>query len=37
MDVLYKVFVDPFVQMGGAPDLLVQTVWEGSWRACSIR
>jgi branched-chain amino acid transport system permease protein len=29
MDVLYKVFVDPFVQMGGAPDLLVQTVWEG--------
>ncbi len=29
MDVLYKVFVDPFVQMGGAPDLLVQTVWDG--------
>jgi branched-chain amino acid transport system permease protein len=29
MDVLYKVFIDPFVQMGGAPDLLVQTVWEG--------
>jgi branched-chain amino acid transport system permease protein len=29
MDVLYKVFVDPFVQMGTAPDLLVQTLWEG--------
>ena len=29
MDILYKVFVDPFVQMGAAPDLLVQTVWEG--------
>ena len=22
-------FVDPFVQMGAAPDLLVQTLWEG--------
>src|SRR6476469_6546111 len=29
MDILYKVFVDPFVQMGTAPDLLVQTLWEG--------
>ena len=29
MDLLYKVFIDPFVQMGAAPDLLVQTVWEG--------
>ncbi len=29
MDILYQVFVDPFVQMAGAPDLLVQTVWEG--------
>jgi branched-chain amino acid transport system permease protein len=27
--ILYQVFVDPFVQMGAAPDLLVQTVWEG--------
>ncbi len=27
--VLYQVFVDPFLQMGGTPDLLVQTVWEG--------
>jgi branched-chain amino acid transport system permease protein len=26
---LYSVFVDPFVQMGTAPDLLVQTLWEG--------
>ena len=29
MDILYKIFVDPFVQMGAAPDLLVQTLWEG--------
>src|SRR5207248_687078 len=29
MDLLYNVFVDPFVQMGAAPDLLVQTLWEG--------
>jgi branched-chain amino acid transport system permease protein len=29
MDLLYNIFVDPFVQMGAAPDLLVQTVWEG--------
>ncbi len=29
MDLLYGIFVDPFVQMGQAPDLLVQTLWEG--------
>jgi branched-chain amino acid transport system permease protein len=29
MDILYKIFIDPFIQMGGAPDLLVQTLWEG--------
>jgi branched-chain amino acid transport system permease protein len=29
MDVLYKIFLEPFVQMGTAPDLLVQTLWEG--------
>jgi len=29
MGVLYSIFVDPFVQMGAAPDLLVQTLWEG--------
>ena len=29
MDILYKVFVDPFVQMGAAPDLLLQTLWDG--------
>jgi branched-chain amino acid transport system permease protein len=29
VDLLYKVFLDPFVQMGTAPDLLVQTLWEG--------
>jgi branched-chain amino acid transport system permease protein len=29
MDLLYAIFVDPFVQMAGAPDLLAQTIWEG--------
>ena len=29
MDLLYKIFIDPFLQMGTAPDLLAQTVWEG--------
>ncbi|MFI4996174.1 MAG: branched-chain amino acid ABC transporter permease [Hyphomicrobiales bacterium] len=29
MNFLYLVFVDPFVQMAGAPDLLAQTIWEG--------
>jgi len=29
MDILYKIVIDPFVQMGAAPDLLVQTLWEG--------
>jgi branched-chain amino acid transport system permease protein len=29
MDTLYEVFIDPFMQMGAAPDLLVQTLWEG--------
>src|SRR5437764_630668 len=29
MDLPYKIFLDPFVQMGTAPDLLVQTLWEG--------
>jgi branched-chain amino acid transport system permease protein len=29
MDLLYKIFLDPFVQMSTAPDLLVQTLWEG--------
>jgi branched-chain amino acid transport system permease protein len=27
--ILYKIFVDPFVQMGASPDLFVQTLWEG--------
>jgi branched-chain amino acid transport system permease protein len=26
---LYAIFADPFVQMAGAPDLMVQTLWEG--------
>ena len=29
MDILYKIFVDPFVQMGTSPDLLAQTLWDG--------
>jgi branched-chain amino acid transport system permease protein len=29
MSILYSIFIDPFVQMAGAPDLLVQTLWEG--------
>src|SRR5208282_3447276 len=29
MHLLYMIFIDPFVQMGAAPDLLVQTLWEG--------
>jgi branched-chain amino acid transport system permease protein len=29
MGALYQIFVDPFVQMGTAPDLFVQTLWEG--------
>ena len=29
MDLLYKIFIDPFMQMGQAPDLLIQTLWEG--------
>ena len=29
LDLIYKIFLDPFVQMASAPDLLVQTLWEG--------
>src|SRR6202049_561757 len=29
MNVLYNIFLDPFVQMAAAPDLLAQTLWEG--------
>jgi branched-chain amino acid transport system permease protein len=29
MNLLYKIFFDPFVQMAMAPDLLAQTLWEG--------
>src|SRR6202030_282408 len=29
MGILYKIFFTPFVQMAAAPDLLVQTLWEG--------
>ena len=29
MDILYKIFIDPFMQMGTSPDLLVQTLWDG--------
>jgi branched-chain amino acid transport system permease protein len=29
MSLLYAIFIDPFAQMAGAPDLLAQTLWEG--------
>jgi len=29
MNLLYQIFVGPFVQMAAAPDLLVQTLWDG--------
>jgi branched-chain amino acid transport system permease protein len=29
MHLIYQIFIDPFAQMGSAPDLLVQTLWEG--------
>jgi branched-chain amino acid transport system permease protein len=29
MDLLHKILIEPFVLMGEAPDLLVQTLWEG--------
>jgi branched-chain amino acid transport system permease protein len=29
MNLFYAIFLDPFVQMGTAPDLLLQTLWEG--------
>jgi branched-chain amino acid transport system permease protein len=29
MDLLHALFVDPLAQMIAAPDLLVQTIWEG--------
>jgi branched-chain amino acid transport system permease protein len=29
VNILYQIFIDPLVQMGTAPDLLVQTLWEG--------
>ncbi len=29
MNLLHAIFLDPFAQMVSAPDLLVQTIWEG--------
>ena len=29
MELLYNLFIDPFVQMFGAPDFLMQVLWEG--------
>jgi len=29
VNLLYHIFIDPFAQMAAAPDLLVQTLWEG--------
>jgi branched-chain amino acid transport system permease protein len=29
MHILYSIFIDPFMQMAHAPDLLAQTLWDG--------
>ncbi len=29
MDILFRVFVEPFVSMATAPDFLIQVLWEG--------
>lgn len=29
MDILHAIFVEPFLQMVGAPDFLLQVLWEG--------
>jgi len=29
MDLLYKIFIDPFIQMGSTPDFFLQVLWEG--------
>lgn len=29
MDLLYNIFIDPFLQMFGTPDFLLQVLWEG--------
>ncbi len=29
MDILYNILIDPFVQMGSAPDFFLQVLWSG--------
>lgn len=29
MDLLYRILVDPFMQMAGMPDFFLQVIWEG--------
>lgn len=29
MDLLFNIFIDPFIQMLGTPDFLLQVLWEG--------
>jgi branched-chain amino acid transport system permease protein len=29
VDILYNIFIDPFMQMGNAPDFLLQVLWSG--------
>ena len=29
MDLLYKIFLEPFVEMAGTPDFFLQVLWEG--------
>ena len=28
-DILHSIFIGPFIEMAGAPDLLIQVLWEG--------
>lgn len=37
MGVLYQIFIDPFVQMGTAPDLLSRHYGKERSVACSMR
>ena len=29
MEILYAIFIAPFVEMGSYPDLFIQALWDG--------
>ena len=29
MEILYSIFVAPFIEMGAYPDLFIQALWDG--------